>query len=90
VDAKTGKEHYSERVVKANERFRASPIYADGKIYTIGRDSGTVVVLRPGTKFEILASNVLPDEIPASPVVANGRLYIRGMRTLFAFSEGGK
>lgn len=92
VDAKTGKNIYTERLItgKAQERFRASPIYADGKIYTIARDSGTIFVLKAGPKFELLGTNVMPDEIPASPVVANGRLYIRGMRTLYAISEGGK
>ena len=93
LDAKTGKEYYNQRLTgdRASERFRASPIYADGKIYTIGRDSGTVSVLKAGPKFELLASNVLSDEgFTASPAVSNGRIYLRGFGALYAISEGGK
>jgi outer membrane protein assembly factor BamB len=88
VNAKTGSELYNERIT--GERYRASPIYADGKIYTIGRDSGTVSVVKAGPKYELLASNVMPDAFTASPAVSGGRLYLRGFRTLYAISEGGK
>jgi outer membrane protein assembly factor BamB len=89
VDAKTGQKLYEERVT--GERYRGSPIYADGKIYTIGRDSGTVSVIKAGPKYELLAQNVLSDEgFTASPAVSNGRLYIRGLQALYAISEGGK
>src|SRR5205807_1987571 len=46
LDAKTGKQVYDDRLNA--ERYRASPVYADGKIYTIGRDSGTITVLKAG------------------------------------------
>ncbi|MBI2803986.1 MAG: PQQ-like beta-propeller repeat protein [Planctomycetes bacterium] len=88
LDQKTGKEVYQERL--NSERYRSSPIFADGKIYTIGRDSGTVSVLKAGRKFQVLATNRLPDNITASPAVSGGRLYIRGFQTLYAFSDGGK
>ena len=88
LEAKTGKELYSERL--NSERYRASPIYADGKIYTIGRDSGTVSVVKAGPKFELLATNRMPDVFTASPAVSQGRLYLRGFQTLYAISEGGK
>jgi hypothetical protein len=34
--------------------------------------------------------NVLKDEFTASPVVANGRLYLRGFDALYAISATGK
>lgn len=88
VDAKTGAEVYNQRV--GNGRYRGSPIYADGKIYTVGRDNGTVTVLKAGRKFEVLENNKLPDVFTGSPAVSQGRLYLRGFATLYAFSEGGK
>lgn len=88
LDARTGKEVYEKRVTDG--RYRASPIYADGKIYTIGRDSGVVTVLKAGPKFEVLASNRFNDAFTASPAVSGGRIYLRGFDSLYAISEGGK
>ncbi|MSQ96279.1 MAG: pyrrolo-quinoline quinone [Gemmataceae bacterium] len=88
LDAKTGKQLYLERL--NSERYRASPIYADGKIYTIGRDSGTVSVLKAGSKFEVLSTNRFNDVFTASPAVSGGRIYLRGFDALYAISEGGK
>jgi outer membrane protein assembly factor BamB len=88
LDAKDGKELYNERLT--SERYRASPIYADGKIYLTARETGTISVVRAGRKFELLAKNRLPDEFTASPAVSQGRIYLRGFRALYAISEGGK
>ena len=87
IDLKTGKEMYYEPIHAA--RYRASPIYGDGKIYLAARD-GTVTVVKAGPKFEVLAVNQLEDQIAASPAIADGRLYIRGFRALYAISQDGK
>jgi outer membrane protein assembly factor BamB len=87
LDLKSGKERYQEPLHSA--RYRASPVYADGKIYLAARD-GTVTVVKPGPKFEIIATNKLEDEIASSPVVSGGRIYIRGFEALYAISQGGK
>lgn len=87
MDAKTGKEHYQQRL--HSDRYRASPVYADGKIYCIAR-GGVVSVVKHGPTFELLAANRMGDTITASVVVSNGRLYLRGWENLYAISEGGK
>jgi len=87
LDAKTGQEHYQQRLHAA--RYRASPVYADGKIYCTSRD-GYVSVVKPGPKFELLAENKLPDQMAASPAIADGRIYLRGYETLYAIAEAGK
>jgi outer membrane protein assembly factor BamB len=87
LDAKTGKEHYLERLHAA--LYRASPVYADGKIYLTARD-GTFSVVKAGPRFELLATSKLPDVFTASPVVANGRIYLRGYEALYAIRQGGK
>lgn len=87
LDAKSGKEYYSERT--HNAKHRGSPVCADGKIYLTARD-GTVSVVKVGDKFELLAKNKLPDDVAASPAIADGRIYLRGFKTLYAVSEGGK
>jgi len=87
IDARTGAERYYEHV--HSSRYRASPVYADGKIYLAARD-GVVTVVKAGPKFEVLATNQMPDQITASPAVANGRIYIRGFKALYAISQDGK
>ena len=88
LDAKDGRELYNQRLT--SERYRASPIYADGNIYLTSRESGTITVVKAGPKFEVLATNRLNDEFTASPAVSQGRIYLRGFRGLYAISEGGK
>jgi len=87
VDAKTGKQIYES--VLHRDRYRASPVFADDKVYITSRD-GTFSVIKPGPKFELLAENTLPDVFTASPAIANGRIYLRGFQALYAISEGGK
>ncbi|HMO34548.1 MAG TPA: PQQ-binding-like beta-propeller repeat protein [Gemmatales bacterium] len=84
MDATTGKEYYHERIHSA--RYRASPVYADGKIYCTARD-GTVSVFAAGKKFERLSVNKLPDQIAASPVISNGRIYLRGFENLYCIGK---
>jgi outer membrane protein assembly factor BamB len=84
LDARTGKEYYSKRIHGAS--YRASPVYADGKIYLTARD-GTFTVVKAGRKFEQLAVNRLPDDFTASPVVSGGRIYLRGFKTLYAVGK---
>jgi outer membrane protein assembly factor BamB len=87
MDAKTGKEHYSERLHSA--RYRASPVCADGKIYLTARD-GVVTVVKAGPTFERLAENRLPDQLSASPAVSGGRIYLRGFEALYCIGATGK
>lgn len=84
LDGKTGKELYQQPLHRAI--YRASPAAGDGKIYCAAQD-GTVSVVQAGPSFQLLAVNKLPDELNASPVIANGRIYLRGWSTLFAIGN---
>jgi len=72
---------------QALDRYRASPVYADGKIYCTARD-GTISVVKAGPKFQLLALNKLPDQLAASPAISNGRIYLRGFEALYAIGQG--
>jgi outer membrane protein assembly factor BamB len=84
LDGKTGQKLYEEPLQRS--RYRASPVVADGKIYLAARDGGTVSVVKPGPKFELLATNTLDDEFAASPAISGGRIYLRGYGHLYAIS----
>jgi outer membrane protein assembly factor BamB len=82
LDAKTGEELYPEQRVHGF-KHRASPVYADGKIYLTARD-GTITVVKAGPKFEKLASNAMGEPISASPAISNGTIYLRSFEALYA------
>lgn len=83
-DAKTGKECYPPQQLH-RALYRASPVFADGKVYLVSRD-GFTSVISAGDKFEKMAENQLPDDISASLAISNGRIYVRGWKTLWAIA----
>jgi outer membrane protein assembly factor BamB len=84
LDVKTGKQHYRRPIHR--HTHHASPVYADGRIYFTARD-GTVTVVKPGTDFEILATNSLDETISASPAISGGRIYLRTFAALYAIEN---
>ena len=85
LDANTGEEHYKDQTT-TRDRHRASPVYADGHIYTTARN-GVISVIKAGPKFEIVAQNDMQESISASPAISNGRIYIRTFDALYAIGE---
>jgi hypothetical protein len=79
LDARTGAEHYRERL---GGNFSASPLHADGKIFVSTRE-GVTAVLKPGRRFELLATNALPGTILASPAAVDGALFLRTEAALY-------
>ena len=84
VDAATGKTHFTERTDLGN--VFASPVAAAGRIYLVGRD-GKALVLEPGPRLQVLATNQLDDGFDASPVIVGRDLYLRGRRFLYALAR---
>jgi outer membrane protein assembly factor BamB len=84
LDAKTGEEIYYEPTHR--QRHRASPVYADGKIYCTARD-GVTHVIKAGRKFEILAKNEIGESIAATPVFYGGKLYLRSYEALYCIGN---
>jgi len=72
------------RLKVPSDRYYASPVAGDGKIY-IASESGKVLVLPPGGGLETIAVNDLQDNIYATPALVNGRIYIRTLGSLYCF-----
>lgn len=83
IEAKTGKVIWKERLGSA---VSASPVMANDKIYVPG-ENGSVFVIEPSTKFNLIAKNELDESFGASPAVANDRLYLRGQEYLFCIGK---
>jgi outer membrane protein assembly factor BamB len=82
-DAHTGQELWKERL---GGNYSGSPIAAGGRIYALAED-GSVVVLKPGKKFELVAKNRVGEGeggvFRSSPGVISNDLLIRSDRTLY-------
>jgi outer membrane protein assembly factor BamB len=64
----------------------SSPITtADGRIYFAS--AGKSYVAQAGPKLDILATSDLGDGCPASPAVADGRIYLKGKHYLFCIGK---
>ena len=82
---KDGKQMYAERFP---DQPYASALAGDGKIYVVTRSAGTYV-LAAKPEFEQLAHNRLNDTstFNASPIVANGNLYLRSDKYLYCIDN---
>ena len=89
VDLKSGEILKQARLTGALDQYWASPVGADGKVYTINQ-ACKVSVIKAEAQWEILAVNDLDDECFATPAIANGRLYIRTRTGLYAFATPAK
>jgi outer membrane protein assembly factor BamB len=82
-DAPSGKMLWHDRL---NKPSSASPITAGGKIY-VQTESGTILVIEPGPKLNVVAKNELgqtDDEIfRASLAISGGRIYARSDKAIY-------
>jgi len=85
-DADNGKEYWSHEL---NGRVFCSPLFADGKVF-IGTDTGRLTVASATREKMILSEIRFDSPLYATPVVANGVIYIATQRKLYAFQHPSK
>jgi len=84
LNPETGALIQQGRLKVPSDRYYASPVAGDGKIY-IASESGKVLVLPPGGGLETIAINDLQDSIYATPALVDKRIYIRTLNSLYCF-----
>jgi outer membrane protein assembly factor BamB len=85
-DPATGDVIKQGRLQGAVDKYFASPVGADGKVWFCSQD-GSVSVISAKGEWEILAVNKLEDEVFATPAIADNKLYIRTQSTLYCFAR---
>ena len=85
-DARSGRPHYRLQRLSGLPEVYSSPVAAQGRVYITSRD-GTTLVIRHGSRFEVLATNTLDDGFDASPALVDNELYLRGNRYLYCIAE---
>lgn len=84
IDPDTGE---IEESIPLRAKFTASPVHADGLLYLLGEE-GEGVVVRPGEKMSIVATNRLDDGFMASPALAGRSLFLRTRSFVYRIRSG--
>jgi outer membrane protein assembly factor BamB len=83
LNAATGEAYYKQQRLPKPYNFKSSPVAANGKLYLATEDDD-VLVVKMGEKYEVLATNTMPDEMfIATPAIAGGSIYLRGQNALY-------
>jgi outer membrane protein assembly factor BamB len=88
LDAETGEVRKQGRLRASMDRYFSSPVAADGKIFMTS-EPGVVSVLKAGPDWEVIHANDLGEEVHATPVLLDGRIYLRTKSALYCFAESG-
>lgn len=85
-DPATGQVLKQGRLKGAIDKYFASPVGADGRVWLVSQD-GTVSIVSAKGDWEILSVNALDDEVFATPAIGDGRIYVRTRGALYAFGK---
>ena len=80
----TGEKLYQQRLGAGSAGFSSSPVMAGDHLY-VTNEEGHTFVLASGREYKLLAQKRAAGEtVMATPAIADGVLYIRGQKHLFA------
>ncbi|NOT59241.1 MAG: PQQ-binding-like beta-propeller repeat protein [Acidobacteria bacterium] len=85
-DPATGKVIKQGRLKGAIDKYFASPVGADGKVFLVSQD-GTMSIVSAQGEWEVLQVNTLGEEVFATPAPLDGKLYVRTQKTLYCFGK---
>jgi outer membrane protein assembly factor BamB len=84
-EAASGDVLHQGRVTGAIDKYYASPVAGDGKIYLLS-ETGKIAVLDADDPARVLAVNDLEEPGYATPAIADGTIFVRTGRALYAFA----
>ena len=83
INIRNGRQGWKERL---KGDYRASPLAVEGRIYFLNT-KGLCTVVSASSRFDRLTENQLDDQTLASPAVSDGKLFIRGRKTLYCIRK---
>lgn len=86
LDPTAGEVKYEGGRVPVPARFMGSPVAFAGLIALTSED-GDTYMLKAGPTHEIVRTNSIDEPVFSSLAIANGRIYIRGAKHLFAIGK---
>jgi outer membrane protein assembly factor BamB len=87
LNPETGEMIAQGRLKGAVDKYYASPVAADGKVFMLS-EQGKMAVLKPGGNLEPVVVNDLGEPCYATPALGReGRIYLRTTNTLYCFAD---
>ena len=86
LDPETGEIYKQGRLADALDKYYASPVAADGKVYLFS-ESGKGTVVKAAAEWEILSTSDFGADVYATPAIVGERVYVRTREGLYAFAE---
>jgi outer membrane protein assembly factor BamB len=87
LDPKTGERIAQGRLKGAVDKYYASPVASNGKVYMLS-EQGKMAVLKPDGSLETIAVSDLGEPCYATPAIGSeGRMYLRTVTTLYCFGN---
>ena len=84
VDPVKGQAHRVGRLRDAIDKYWASPVAGDGKIYTVS-EGCMISTVSPEANWSVLATSRLEGTCFATPAIVDGRIYIRTLQAMYSF-----
>lgn len=85
LDALSGKQLHQMRAA-GQGNYYASLVAGDGKVYMIS-EQGVMTILQSGKDCKVLSSHEFGERVMATPVIKDGRIYIRTESSLHCFTK---
>jgi outer membrane protein assembly factor BamB len=85
-NAATGKVLKTGRINNAPGGYSASPVAADGKLYTASEE-GVLTVLKADGDWPVLSQMTFDEGFYATPALSAGRIYLRTESALYCFGS---
>jgi hypothetical protein len=86
LNAETGEVFKQARLRNVSDKYFASLVAADGKIFIAG-NSGVVSVLKAGPDQELIAANKFDEDIFATPAIADEHIFVRTNAALYCIGS---
>ena len=84
IDPAKGSSHKVDRLRDAIDKYWASPVVGDGKIYTVS-EGCMISSIAPGEEWRVLATSTLDGTCFATPAIVDGRIYVRTLQAMYSF-----
>ena len=84
VDKAKGQSHRVDRLRDAIDKYWASPVAGDGKIFTVS-EGCKISTVTPETQWRVIATSALEGTCFATPAIVDGRVYIRTLQAMYSF-----
>ncbi len=74
------------RLREAIDKYWASPVAGDGKIFTVS-EGCMISAIVPEADWSVIATSSLDGTCFATPAIVDGRMYVRSLQALYSFSR---